>query len=167
MINLHERMLPTSAGDEPATSWSPVGRRIQLSHRGLYGLCTVSLGIFGRLCSVTMVLPGLLCYDLLLYWYITFCPLLRFCVRKTCWITVLVSFKHLGLLRSKQNWSWVKHTIFGLFIFIASLQLNTERKGYYVCIILHATFTICPIVLSCAYHENIHIFLTPLNPTFV
>ena len=27
-------MLPTSAGDEPATSWSPVGQRIQLSHRG-------------------------------------------------------------------------------------------------------------------------------------
>ena len=27
-------MLPTSAGAEPATSWSPVGRRIQLSHRG-------------------------------------------------------------------------------------------------------------------------------------
>ena len=34
MINLHERMLLTSAGVEPATSWSPVGRRIQLSHRG-------------------------------------------------------------------------------------------------------------------------------------
>ena len=34
MINLHERMLPTSVGVEPATSWSPVGRRIQLSHRG-------------------------------------------------------------------------------------------------------------------------------------
>ena len=27
-------MLPTSAGVEPAPSWSPVGRRIQLSHRG-------------------------------------------------------------------------------------------------------------------------------------
>ena len=27
-------MLSTSAGVEPATSWSPVGRRIQLSHRG-------------------------------------------------------------------------------------------------------------------------------------
>ena len=27
-------MLPTSAGVEPATSWSPVGWRIQLSHRG-------------------------------------------------------------------------------------------------------------------------------------
>ena len=25
-INLHERMLPTSAGVKPATSWSPVGR---------------------------------------------------------------------------------------------------------------------------------------------
>ena len=34
MINLHEVMLPTSTGVEPATSWSPVGRRIQLSHRG-------------------------------------------------------------------------------------------------------------------------------------
>ena len=33
-INLHERMLPTSAGVEPATSLSPVGRRIQMSHRG-------------------------------------------------------------------------------------------------------------------------------------
>ena len=27
-------MLPTSAGVEHATSWSPVGRHIQLSHRG-------------------------------------------------------------------------------------------------------------------------------------
>ena len=26
-------MLPTSTGVEPATSWSPVGRRIQQSHR--------------------------------------------------------------------------------------------------------------------------------------
>ena len=34
MINLHERMLPTSAGVEPSTSWSPVRWRIQLSHRG-------------------------------------------------------------------------------------------------------------------------------------
>ena len=34
IINLHERMLPTSVGVEPATSWSPVGRHIQLSHRG-------------------------------------------------------------------------------------------------------------------------------------
>ena len=33
-INLHERMLPTSAGIEPATSWSPVRWRIQMSHRG-------------------------------------------------------------------------------------------------------------------------------------
>ena len=32
MINLHERMLPISTGVEPATSWSPVGRRIQLSN---------------------------------------------------------------------------------------------------------------------------------------
>ena len=38
MINLHERMLPTSAGVEPATSWSPVGRRIQLSHWGRHSL---------------------------------------------------------------------------------------------------------------------------------
>ena len=34
MINLHERMLQTSAGVEPTTSWSPVRRRIQLSHQG-------------------------------------------------------------------------------------------------------------------------------------
>ena len=27
-------MLPISAGVEPTTSWSPVGQRIQLSHRG-------------------------------------------------------------------------------------------------------------------------------------
>ena len=30
-------MLSTSAGVEPATSWSPVGRRIHLSHRGRLG----------------------------------------------------------------------------------------------------------------------------------
>ena len=29
IINLHERMLPILAGVGPATSWSPVGRRIQ------------------------------------------------------------------------------------------------------------------------------------------
>ena len=48
MINLHERLLPTSAGVEPATSWSPVGRRIQLSHRGRHGdieLSTLNMGI--------------------------------------------------------------------------------------------------------------------------
>ena len=41
MINLHERILPASAGVEPATSWSPVGRCIQLSHRGgrFKGIC--------------------------------------------------------------------------------------------------------------------------------
>ena len=38
VINLRERMLPTSAGIEPATSWSPDGRRIQLSHRGWQAL---------------------------------------------------------------------------------------------------------------------------------
>ena len=36
MINLHERMLPTSAGVEPATSWSAVGRRIQLIYQGRF-----------------------------------------------------------------------------------------------------------------------------------
>ena len=34
-------MLPTSAGFEPTTSWSPVGRRIQLSHRGQHIRCRV------------------------------------------------------------------------------------------------------------------------------
>ena len=34
MINLHKRILPTSVGVDPVTSWSPVRRRIQLSHRG-------------------------------------------------------------------------------------------------------------------------------------
>ena len=34
MISLRERMLPTSVGVESATSWSPVGWRIQLSHWG-------------------------------------------------------------------------------------------------------------------------------------
>ena len=38
-INLYERMLPTSAGVEPATSWSPVGRRIQLRHWGQPAWC--------------------------------------------------------------------------------------------------------------------------------
>ena len=33
MINLHERMLLTSAGVEPATSWFPVGWRIRLETR--------------------------------------------------------------------------------------------------------------------------------------
>ena len=36
-------MLPTSAGVEPATSWSPVGRRIQLSHRGRLDQCEIWL----------------------------------------------------------------------------------------------------------------------------
>ena len=50
MINLHERMLPTSAGVEPATSWSPVVRRIQLSHRGRPRLV---IGEIGDLCRAT------------------------------------------------------------------------------------------------------------------
>ena len=47
MISLHERLLPTSAGVEPATSWSPVERRIQLSHLGrptaTFEKCTVNV----------------------------------------------------------------------------------------------------------------------------
>ena len=46
MINLHERMLLTSAGVEPATSWSPVGRRIQLSHQGRLHWAHMSEGMF-------------------------------------------------------------------------------------------------------------------------
>ena len=42
MINLRERMLQTSAGLEPTTSWSPVGRRIQLSHLGRHFFVRVS-----------------------------------------------------------------------------------------------------------------------------
>ena len=51
MINLHERMLPSSAGVEPATSWSPVGRRIQLSHQGQLLTCmsTHNICIYGEL----------------------------------------------------------------------------------------------------------------------
>ena len=38
-------MLPTSAGTEPATSWSPVGRRIQLGHRGrpIFSSCDIDV----------------------------------------------------------------------------------------------------------------------------
>ena len=43
-------MLPTSAGVEPATSWSPVGRRIQLSHRGR------QLGIVHTACNWNLCL---------------------------------------------------------------------------------------------------------------
>ena len=46
MINLHERMLPSSAGVEPATSWSPVGWRIQLSHRGQLLTCMSTHNIY-------------------------------------------------------------------------------------------------------------------------
>ena len=56
MINLHERMLPTSAGVEPATSWSPVGRRIQLSHRGRH-LSKVQ-SIYGGVYSTPTYLTG-------------------------------------------------------------------------------------------------------------
>ena len=41
-------MLPTSAGVEPATSWSPVGRRIQLSHRGWQDTVGRVLAIFAK-----------------------------------------------------------------------------------------------------------------------
>ena len=39
MINLRERMLPTSAGVEPETSWSPVGRASN---------CSTEAGIFAE-----------------------------------------------------------------------------------------------------------------------
>ena len=48
MINLHERMLPTSAGVEPTTSWSPVGR---------------SDILFGRRCGVSLILCCLVVYS--------------------------------------------------------------------------------------------------------
>ena len=43
-------MLPTSAGVEPATSWSPVGRRIQLSHRGRQFVCVAYMHT--RMCAL-------------------------------------------------------------------------------------------------------------------
>ena len=58
MINLHERMLPTLAGVEPMTSWSPVRRRIQLSHRGGYG-CSYSLHIYKILITLIYELYAL------------------------------------------------------------------------------------------------------------
>ena len=48
-------MLPTSAGVEPATSWSPVGRRIQLSHRGWQRLSEVLHGFIDRIFSENVV----------------------------------------------------------------------------------------------------------------
>ena len=45
MINLHERMLPTSVGVEPATFWSPIGWHIQLSHRSWPDQCQYSSDI--------------------------------------------------------------------------------------------------------------------------
>ena len=55
LINLHERMLPTSAGVEPATSWSPVGRDPTEPPRPAHG-------VIGMLCSVIVVLPRHLQY---------------------------------------------------------------------------------------------------------
>ena len=67
MINLHERMLPTSAGAEPATSWSPIGRRIQLSHRGRQGTVSERLGneanVIEALHSTSLCLDDLLNID--------------------------------------------------------------------------------------------------------
>ena len=45
-------MLPTSAGVEPATSWSPVGRRIQLSHRGRHRVMTNQSISSSTLCTL-------------------------------------------------------------------------------------------------------------------
>ena len=45
MINFQERMLPTMVGIEPTTSWSPVGRRIQLSHRGHLSQVSGQIGL--------------------------------------------------------------------------------------------------------------------------
>ena len=47
MINLHERMLPTLAGVEPATSWSPVGRTFNWATEvGLTKLKTAEVSSF-------------------------------------------------------------------------------------------------------------------------
>ena len=78
MINLRERMLPTTAGVEPATSWSPVGRRIQLSHRGRPLLCAESaqsgkgLKYFKMLpvnilVQQSQVFNIILCYEVMLF----------------------------------------------------------------------------------------------------
>ena len=45
MINPYDWMLPTSVGVEPATSWSPVGRRNQLSRQGRLLSRVPSMGI--------------------------------------------------------------------------------------------------------------------------
>ena len=50
-------MLPTSAGVEPAASWSPVGRHIQLSHRGRLVYTVHHLQILVQLISVHSSLP--------------------------------------------------------------------------------------------------------------
>ena len=66
MINRHDRMLPTSAGVEPATSWSPVGQRIQLSHRGRqkHG------SYVGNVVALNLRFsPSLSCFTLLIYFF--------------------------------------------------------------------------------------------------
>ena len=49
-------MLPTSAGVEPATSWSPVGRRIQLSHRGWLNRSRQCILLHTRLTTLSSLL---------------------------------------------------------------------------------------------------------------
>ena len=57
MINLHERMLSTSAEVEPATSWSPVGRRVQLSHRDRQKVSIVFLFLHENICGYSLEVP--------------------------------------------------------------------------------------------------------------
>ena len=63
MINLHERMLPTSTGVEPVTSWSPVGLASNLATEASYLFClylffiSPSFGASGGLCILIVAFP--------------------------------------------------------------------------------------------------------------
>ena len=68
MINLHERMLPTSAGVEPATSWSPVGRASNCATEGGY-----SISINEETDSISLKLPSRSSFCQCLYINTTVC----------------------------------------------------------------------------------------------
>ena len=68
MINLHQRMLPISAGVEPETSKSPVRRRIQMRPAPLHAvkwICSNPLLVVKQICSNRLQIVKWICSNTL------------------------------------------------------------------------------------------------------
>ena len=123
-------MLPTSAGVEPATSWSPVGRRIQLSHRGrqpvwkhVY-LCEVSETTNKNILDPTYAHASALAN---LGFFFVHMRLGSFAVRRQIYFIIVEYF---SWWRGYAGRSWVSIWAENHFVFLQHLHLILHPSSY-------------------------------------